>query len=199
MDFKILFEVIGYCGTILVVLSMMMTSVVKLRIINICGSILSMTYAVITNTWPIVLMNAALIIINVIQLIRSFRRSLNFNYRKVFTNDLCFKHFMEIYKSDIEKYFGEISISDKEEAYLVYIDTELVGVLVGNKENDCFNVSIDYAIPKFRDMSIGKYVYPKLKEYDINLISQSSGVKKHNKYLLSMGYVLNNNYYIKKL
>ena len=82
MDLKILFEVIGYCGTILVVLSMMMTSVVKLRIINICGSILSMTYAVITNTWPIVLMNAALIIINVIQLIRSFRRSLNFNYRK---------------------------------------------------------------------------------------------------------------------
>lgn len=199
MDFKILFEVIGYCGTILVVLSMMMTSVVKLRIINICGSILSMTYAVITNTWPIVLMNAALIIINVIQLIRSFRRSLNFNYRKVLTNDLSFKHFMEIYKFDIEKYFGEISISDKEEAYLVYIDTELAGVLVGNKENDCFNVSIDYAIPKFRDMSIGKYVYPKLKEYDINLISQSSGVKKHNKYLLSMGYVLNNNYYIKKL
>jgi hypothetical protein len=199
MDFKILFEVIGYCGTILVVLSMMMTSVVKLRIINICGSILSMTYAVITNTWPIVLMNAALIIINVIQLIRSFRRSLNFNYRKVLTNDLSFKHFMEIYKFDIEKYFGEISISDNEEAYLVYIDTELAGVLVGNKENDCFNVSIDYAIPKFRDMSIGKYVYPKLKEYDINLISQSSGVKKHNKYLLSMGYVLNNNYYIKKL
>ena len=199
MDLKILFEVIGYCGTILVVLSMMMTSVVKLRIINICGSILSMTYAVITNTWPIVLMNAALIIINVIQLIRSFRRSLNFNYRKVLTNDLSFKHFMEIYKFDIEKYFGEISISDKEEAYLVYIDTELAGVLVGNKENDCFNVSIDYAIPKFRDMSIGKYVYPKLKEYDINLISQSSGVKKHNKYLLSMGYVLNNNYYIKKL
>ena len=199
MDFKILFEVIGYCGTILVVLSMMMTSVVKLRIINICGSILSMTYAVITNTWPIVLMNAALIIINVIQLIRSFRRSLNFNYRKVLTNDLSFKHFMEIYKFDIEKYFGEISISDKEEAYLVYIDTELAGVLVGNKENDCFNVSIDYAIPKFRDMSIGKYVYPKLKEYDINLISQSSGVKKHNKYLLSMGYVLNNDYYIKKL
>lgn len=199
MDFKILFEVIGYCGTILVVLSMMMTSVVKLRIINICGSILSMTYAVITNTWPIVLMNAALIIINVIQLIRSFRRSLNFNYRKVLTNDLSFKHFMEIYQFDIEKYFGEISISDKEEAYLVYIDTELAGVLVGNKENDCFNVSIDYAIPKFRDMSIGKYVYPKLKENDINLIIQSSGVKKHNKYLLSMGYVLNNNYYIKKL
>jgi hypothetical protein len=158
-----------------------------------------MTYAVITNTWPIVLMNAALIIINVIQLIRSFRRSLNFNYRKVLTNDLSFKHFMEIYKFDIEKYFGEISISDNEEAYLVYIDTELAGVLVGNKENDCFNVSIDYAIPKFRDMSIGKYVYSKLKEYDINLISQSSGVKKHNKYLLSMGYVLNNNYYIKKL
>ena len=199
MDFKILFEVIGYCGTILVVLSMMMTSVVKLRIINICGSILSMTYAVITNTWPIVLMNAALIIINVIQLIRSFRRSLNFNYRKVLTNDLSFKHFMDIYKFDIDKYFSKIPISGKEEAYLVYIDTELVGILVGDKENDCFDVLIDYAIPKYRDMSIGKYVYPKLKEHGINIIIQSSGVKKHNKYLVSMGFVIENNQYIKKL
>ena len=65
IDIKVLFEIIGYAGTILVVLSMMMTSVIKLRIINICGSILSMTYAIISNTWPIVLMNGALIIINI--------------------------------------------------------------------------------------------------------------------------------------
>mgnify|MGYP003290219110 CR=1 FL=1 len=135
MDFKILFEVIGYCGTILVVLSMMMTSVVKLRIINICGSILSMTYAVITNTWPIVLMNAALIIINVIQLIRSFRRSLNFNYRKVLTNDLSFKHFMEIYKFDIDKYFTINSSSVKigicnSLAFLFLEEVEVISLLI---------------------------------------------------------------------
>ena len=62
---------------------MMMTSVVKLRIVNICGSVLSMTYAFISNTWPIVLMNAALIVINLIQLIRSYTRKLNFNYKKL--------------------------------------------------------------------------------------------------------------------
>lgn len=199
IDIKVLFEIIGYSGTLLVVLSMMMTSVIKLRIINICGSILSMTYAIISNTWPIVLMNGALIIINILQLIRSFSRKLNFNYKKVSTNELSFKHFMEIYKNDLDKHFNKITISGKEEVFLVFIDTELVGVLVGVKNNNRFNVIIDYAIPKYRDMSIGKYLYPKLKEHGIEIIIQSSGIKKHNKYLVSMGFVLENNEYIKKI
>lgn len=198
MEFNLFFEIVGYAGTLLVILSMMMTSVVKLRIINICGSILSIIYAIISNTWPIVLMNAALIIINVIQLIKSFNHRLNFNYKKVLIDDLSLKHFIEIYKNDIVKFFPNISLNN-EEAFLVFIDTELVGILVGNKDHNNFNVLIDYAIPKYRDMSIGKYIYPILKQYDIDYIIQSSGIKKHNKYLLSMGFSLRDNKYIKCL
>ena len=199
MDFNILFEIIGYTGTVLVVLSMMMTSVIKLRFINICGSVLSMSYAIITNTWPIVLMNAALIIINVIQLIRSYTRKLNFNYRCVTTSDLSFKHFIEVYKNDIEKFFPKFSINNNDETYLVFIDTELVGVLVGTIENKSFNVIIDYAIPKYRDMSIGKYLYPILKLHNINKIVQTSDCIHHKKYLKKIGFKENNNIFTKDI
>ena len=40
-------EIVGYIGTILVVVSMMMSSLTKLRIVNICGSIISTVYAII--------------------------------------------------------------------------------------------------------------------------------------------------------
>ncbi len=67
---NIYLEVFGYIGTGLVLLSMMMTSVVKLRLINMAGSLISMIYAIICVTWPVVLLNLGLILINGTQLLR---------------------------------------------------------------------------------------------------------------------------------
>lgn len=67
---NIYLEVFGYIGTGLVLLSMMMTSVVKLRLINMAGSLISMIYAIICVTWPVVFLNLGLILINGTQLLR---------------------------------------------------------------------------------------------------------------------------------
>lgn len=71
---SIFWEIFGYTGTALILISMMMTSVVKLRIINMSGSLISMIYAVVTNTWPVVILNLGLIIINTVQLVRLRRK-----------------------------------------------------------------------------------------------------------------------------
>ena len=63
-------ELFGYLGTGLVLLSMMMTSLEKLRWINLAGSVVSMLYAIATRTWPVVLLNLGMILINAVQLIR---------------------------------------------------------------------------------------------------------------------------------
>lgn len=63
-------ELFGYLGTALVLLSMMMNSLVKLRLFNIGGSVISMIYAIFCNTWPVVFLNLGMILINVVQLIR---------------------------------------------------------------------------------------------------------------------------------
>lgn len=65
-------EIFGYMGTLLILISMMMSSVKKLRIINICGSFISMVYALLCNTYPIVFLNLGLIIINVIQIYKLY-------------------------------------------------------------------------------------------------------------------------------
>ena len=67
---NVLFEVIGYTGTALILLSMMMTSVARLRILNMSGSVFSMIYGALCGTWPVFLLNLCMIIINLIQLIR---------------------------------------------------------------------------------------------------------------------------------
>ena len=67
----VFFEIIGYLGTALVLLSMAMTTLTRLRIVNIAGSVLSMIYSLFAAAYPVVLLNAGLIIINAVQLIRA--------------------------------------------------------------------------------------------------------------------------------
>lgn len=66
----VLIEMIGYLGSILIVVSLLMTSVAKLRIINMIGSGISMVYAVLIHSYPIAFMNFCLVVINIYNLVR---------------------------------------------------------------------------------------------------------------------------------
>lgn len=65
-------EVLGYLGTSLVIISMMMTNITKLRIFNICGAIISAIYSGFVDAWPVVLLNVVLTTINIYHLTRYF-------------------------------------------------------------------------------------------------------------------------------
>ena len=67
-------EIFGYVGMVLVLVSMMMTSVKWLRILNMSGAIICATYGILTNTWPTALLNIGLLIIQMVQLIRLYRQ-----------------------------------------------------------------------------------------------------------------------------
>ena len=73
---NIFIEIIGYVGTAVVLASMLMTSMTRLRVINMCGSALSAVYALITGALPVVVLNVALITINTVQLIKERRSRL---------------------------------------------------------------------------------------------------------------------------
>ena len=62
-------EIFGYIGTILVVSSMMMKSMQKLRVVNLIGGLISMIYSAFIVAWPLVLMNASIVSIHAFHLI----------------------------------------------------------------------------------------------------------------------------------
>ena len=73
MDTAMLIEIYGYIGSALVVISMLMSSVIKLRIINMIGSIISGSYALMIGSFPLALMNICLIVINAYNLYKLFK------------------------------------------------------------------------------------------------------------------------------
>ena len=74
MNMNVYLEIFGYLGTALVLLSMTMTSLNKLRLWNIAGSVVSMIYALLIQGYPVVFLNVGMILINVAQLLRTYRR-----------------------------------------------------------------------------------------------------------------------------
>ena len=67
-------EMIGYLGSILVLVSMLMSSVVKLRVINTIGSGIFAAYALMIHSYPTALMNGALVGINIYNLVKLNQR-----------------------------------------------------------------------------------------------------------------------------
>ena len=64
MDTATLIEAIGYAGSALVLVSFLMSSVVKLRIVNTVGSLIFAIYALIIRSYPTAVMNICLVCIN---------------------------------------------------------------------------------------------------------------------------------------
>lgn len=194
-------EIFGYCGTALVLFSMMMTSVVKLRIFNAAGSLISMIYAYLCNTWPVVLLNFGLLVIQIVQLIRLRRVKVAFHYQTVSPQDRSLDHFFDVFEKDIKLFFPKFSKQTDPDSlvYVVYREAEPVGVLLGTKQQDHLTVELDYTTPQYRDCSVAAYLFSQLKEDGFRTVSATGDTKAHAGYLRKMGFAEEKGELVKRL
>lgn len=184
-------ELFGYLGTAFVLISMLMTSVVKLRIFNLTGSVISVIYAVLTGTWPVVVLNFCLTIINIGQLIRLRKTKVEFTYVQAGAQDKLLTHFLNVNQADIEKYFPGYAYEPQEDTqvHMVYDGMEAVGVMIGQRQGNTFVSDLDYVTPKYRDCSIAQYLFGQLKEGGFEQVVEAKVSDLHDQYLVKMGFV----------
>jgi len=165
MDTAMLIEIFGYIGSALVVVSMLMSSVVKLRVINVAGSVISGTYALIIGSFPLALMNICLIIINVYNLYKLLKTEQKYDLVEGTSVDTFIGYFLEHYKQDIQTYFpGFDGNVDIDRAYVVCCEGNPAGVILGKDlGGGVVDVALDYSTPAYRDCSVGTYVYSRLQ------------------------------------
>lgn len=200
-NINIALEIFGYIGTAFVITSMMMSSVLKLRCINTVGSVISMIYAILCNTWPVVILNFSLASINIYKLIASAKVKVVFRHITARATDETVSYFLLHHRADIEKIFPEydFSIEENDEAHLVYAGAEMAGLLIGHTENGEMTVSLDYTSPKYRDRSVAKFLYNELYCAGVRRVKQSCGNKMHDKYLEKMGFAFDGGVAVKEL
>lgn len=105
MNYKIILEIIGYIGSAFVLISFLMATVIKLRIVNSIGSIISVVYGLLIHAYPTVVMNAALLCINIFYLVKMYRYKASFHIVPSSLSDASAKFFLELNKDDITAFF----------------------------------------------------------------------------------------------
>ncbi|MCR5217168.1 YgjV family protein [Treponema sp.] len=200
MDFKLILEIVGYIGSALVVVSMLMTSVVKLRLINLIGSVISIVYAAIVHAYPLAIMNFCLVVINVYNLYKLLNTKKEYSVVQVGADDSFAKFFINSFKSDIKSFFADFEdLSGSDSIHLVCCGTSPVGILAGTEKNDCLEVKIDYTIPMYRDCSVGKFIYSYLASKGVKSLKANASCPSHQAYLNKMGFKEKDSCLIKEL
>ena len=200
MDTAMLIEIFGYIGSVLVVVSMLMSSIVKLRVVNTIGSIVSGTYALIVGALPLVLMNACLIIINVYNLFKLLKTKQVYDLVSGNADDALVSYFLDRYADDIKTCFPGFRKEDVngKNAYVVCCDGNPAGVMVGEEKDCMIDILIDYSTPAYRDCSVGTFLYSKLPDKKISkLVYAQNKTDMHVTYMNKMGFVQENGVYVK--
>lgn len=195
-------EAIGYIGSLLVVASMLMTSVMKLRIINTIGSSIFAIYALLIHSYPTALMNLALVLINLHNMKRLVMvSSPNYSLVEEDTDSLFIQHFLQRNQQDIEHFFPGFRMgNENERVYLVCCADTAVGALIGETtKSGGLKFTLDYTTPAYRDCSVGAFLYQNLAERGITELIYTGDPSKHEAYLLKMGFKMSNGNYAKSL
>ena len=188
MDFII--ELIGYLGSILVLISMLMSSVIKLRIINTVGSIIFTFYAFAIQTYPTAILNVILVGVNIYNIFILLKSTKQYDLVEVQADDSFAGYFLEHYKNDIAVYFPEFKNNPElyDVANIICCNADPAGILLGKKNGEEIEISLDYTTPMYRDCSVGKFLYAELYKQGIKKLVYKTADEKHAEYLKKMGF-----------
>jgi GNAT superfamily N-acetyltransferase len=203
-------EWVGYLASALILISLLMSSIIKLRWINLTGSLIFCIYGFLIGALPVGISNLAIMGINIYYLIRIYSAKDYFTIMPIEKGSAYLDYFLSYYKTDIEKYFPAGEISFLEDGIQLFILRNLVpaGIFMAlwQPENSLL-VKLDFAIPEYRDFKIGRYLFEERKQYflamGVDTIQSRATNKMHEKYLRKMGFEKqhreNDIFYIKKL
>lgn len=159
-------EAIGWAGSAVLVWSLWQARVLRFRALNLAASVVLAGYNAVLAVWPMVAMNAVIALIDLYHLARLVRtRDDEHTYEvvEVGPNEDYLRHVLRRHAEDIERHnpgFLWDGAAPGRSAFLVVRDSETVGVvLLSDAGGGTARVELDYVLPRFRDFSVGKFVY----------------------------------------
>ena len=193
MNWNTVVELIGYLGSALVVISMLMTSVVRLRVINLIGSAIFTCYALLIRSYPTAAMNLFLVGINVYHLLRLLKAQKHYDLVATGMKNSYVAYLLEKNRDDILKWFPEFSLPDEDGiACLVCCDSNPAGLFLGRAAGDGdIEVLLDYTTPVYRDTSVGVYLHGWLAQAGYRSLVFRGHAPQHEGYMAKVGYQRN--------
>lgn len=159
MDFSPV-ELVGYLASALVVASLAMTSVVRLRIVSLLGSVVFVTYGVLLPSVPIIITNAAVALLNVWFLRKEFAGTRDLGAVPIAADAPFLQDFLRSHAADLTRtHPGFTGLQEGDFVLLLTRDGLPAGALIGTPEGKDLRLRIDYVMPEYRDSRLGNWLY----------------------------------------
>ncbi len=188
-------ESVGYLGSVLVAVSLMMSNIRRLRWINLLGAAVFSAYGALIGAWPVFVLNGFIAFVDLWFLVQMNRQQDFFSLLHVQgTPSPYLKHFLEFHRSEIREFFPHFALETEGlEGWWILRNAQPVGLFLCHKESaDCYRVQLDFVIPEYRDLKSARWFFQEglthfSSENTPTLKAQSSH-PAHMAYLKRMGF-----------
>jgi hypothetical protein len=189
-------ELLGYAASALIAISLMMRSVVRLRLINLAGAATFSLYGFLIGAYPVGILNMLTASINVYQLYRLRKRREFFRILEVNPETSQYlTYFLEFQKNDIARFVPGFCFDPRATSVALFVLRDLVpaGLLLGTIRDGRMEVHLDYAVPQYRDLRIARHLFLDRADFfhgkGVREIVSPGGAEEHCRYLRRMGFV----------
>lgn len=186
-------ELIGYAASALVVTSLSMASVVRLRMFSLAGSITFTTYGVLIGSIPIVITNVAIACLNTWFLSRELGGRRDLGAVVVPPDSPFLVDFLANHDRDITTFQPEYESSHSPDFAVVLTRDGLpAGVVLGDRSDDRLDITLDYVMRAYRDSRLGQWLYGDgarvFRSEGIGIVTTAGGNETHRNYLSRVGF-----------
>lgn len=145
-------EWFGYAASIVVAISLTMSSIVKLRWLNLAGAAMFSSYGFIIGALPVGFLNLFIVVINVVYLVRMYREKDDFRIMRWSGSNEYLEHFLDFHRAEIARFFPRLDFTDLDGRCVFFLikNSAPIGLLLGRAQVDgSFLIELDYVGPQY--------------------------------------------------
>ena len=186
-------DLFGYAASLVILVSLMMSSIVKLRWINLVGAIMFSTFGFLIGSIPTGGLNAGIAVIDIYYLIVLYRERDRVTIVRTEPASELFQYFWSVNADEIHRIFGDVAIGPECDVFFLLRNNNTAGILVGERiDPQTFFIAVDYVTPRYRDFRIGQYVIAEANIHrrlpGVKRLVTEAGTEEHRSYLRRVGF-----------
>ncbi len=188
-------EWFGYGASILIVISLMMSSIVKLRWYNLAGAAMMSVYGMLIHAAPVALLNGFIVAIDIYYLCQVYFSRDLFDILQPLPESRYLERFLDFYKTEIQKVVPEFDGIVPDNAMVFFVLRNMVPacLFIAEREADrTLAIKLDFVIPEYRDFKIGHFLFEEKKTFFPSCgfirLTATATTNIHARYLKRMGF-----------
>jgi GNAT superfamily N-acetyltransferase len=187
-------QVLGYAASVLVAVSLMMKSLLRLRIINLAGASLMTAYGLFIHAYPVAALNGTIVLVDLYYLAQMWRQRDYFKLLEVAHDSEYVRGFVEYHRDEIADFVPGYRHEESGEHRHLLVLRNMVpaGLLVLRPEGGVARVLLDFVIPGYRDFGVGRFLFEEnaawFRERGVRRLVSAPGRPRHAAYLERMGF-----------